>query len=278
MNSHCEPIVVDPIKAITRASECTRRLMEKGVTLDDMQAVIDDPVLRAKVVRFWKFGGIEPVTTQSIAREIMGENYFGIEEAIKHYQITPSADQLERLREVPFTAEQLRKRNNTHILIAVFPNDPISVIRDDFPELFNPACDASFSAPLSSSNRFLVNYGDLGWHLISRCSMLNSQSPIYEDQLKMPREKERLPSARTLVYMLVGYFLSTHKRLFESVLLSTSDWSGQHDQVMVGNFNQQGMWVRNFSKIFGTPNLSMTYNLETPHIATECDFGQELNI
>lgn len=279
MNFHCElPVGIDPIKAITRASECTRRLMEKGVNLNDMQAVIDDPILRAKVVRFWKFGGTEPVTTQEIAREIMGKNYFGIEEAVRFYGIEPTAEQLERLKEVPFTIEQLSARKDSHVLIAVFPKEPISIIRADYMELFNPICDATFSAPLSPSNRFIVETGELGWHLISKYAMHNSQSPIYEDQLKMPGEKEKIPSARTLIYLLVGHFLSTQERLFEHSLFSTSNWSGQHDQVMVGHFNMRGMWVCNFSRIFGTPNLSMTYDMQTPRVATECNFGQELNI
>jgi hypothetical protein len=47
----------DPAKAIGRASECMRRLMEVGLTYEDLQKPINDPELRRSLVRFWKTSG-----------------------------------------------------------------------------------------------------------------------------------------------------------------------------------------------------------------------------
>ena len=55
------------------------------------------------------------------AREIMGKNFFGIEEAVQDFGVHPSETQLAALAQVPFTEEVLQSHKDTHILVAVFP-------------------------------------------------------------------------------------------------------------------------------------------------------------
>ena len=42
------------VKALSRANECVRRLLEAGLTYEDLQIPIDDPEKRKKIVDFWK--------------------------------------------------------------------------------------------------------------------------------------------------------------------------------------------------------------------------------
>lgn len=49
-----------PAKVVARTSECMRRLLEAGLTYDDLQLPIDDPVARYKIVEFWRLGGTTP--------------------------------------------------------------------------------------------------------------------------------------------------------------------------------------------------------------------------
>ncbi len=49
-----------------------------------------------------------PTTSQKCAREIMGKNFFGIDEAIKHFGINPTPQQLAALSEIPFSKAELR--------------------------------------------------------------------------------------------------------------------------------------------------------------------------
>jgi len=48
-----------------------------------------DNDMALKIVRLIFNGGFEPTTSQKCAREIMGKNFFGIEEAIGILELTP---------------------------------------------------------------------------------------------------------------------------------------------------------------------------------------------
>ena len=65
--------------------------------------------LATKVVRLIQNGGFEPTTSQKRAREIMGKNFFGVEEAIKHFGINPARQQLAALSEIPFSEAVLEQ-------------------------------------------------------------------------------------------------------------------------------------------------------------------------
>jgi hypothetical protein len=44
----------EPAKVISRASECMRRLLEAGLTYEDLQKPINDPEMRRRLMQFWK--------------------------------------------------------------------------------------------------------------------------------------------------------------------------------------------------------------------------------
>jgi hypothetical protein len=46
----------DPAKVLARHYECMRRLMEGGLSFDDLQIPITDTVKRERLIRFWKSG------------------------------------------------------------------------------------------------------------------------------------------------------------------------------------------------------------------------------
>lgn len=47
----------DPAKVISRTSACIRGLMDAGLTYEDLQKPINDPILRERLVDFWKSRG-----------------------------------------------------------------------------------------------------------------------------------------------------------------------------------------------------------------------------
>jgi len=55
----------DPAKVISRASECLRRLMEAGLSYEDLQKPIDNPEMRQRLVRFWQTGAPIPLAQYS---------------------------------------------------------------------------------------------------------------------------------------------------------------------------------------------------------------------
>ncbi|MEK7580461.1 MAG: hypothetical protein AAB465_02540, partial [Patescibacteria group bacterium] len=56
----------DPAKVISRASECLRRLMEIGLSYEDLQTPIDDPEMRQRLVRYWQSNCVAATDIRSI--------------------------------------------------------------------------------------------------------------------------------------------------------------------------------------------------------------------
>ncbi|HTE48467.1 MAG TPA: hypothetical protein VK675_00990, partial [Candidatus Paceibacterota bacterium] len=71
---------------------------------EDADTVINlinnEPTFVGRLVWFAKKGG-KPYTLYKKAREIMGGNFFGVEEAIKHFGISVSNHQFATLAEIP---------------------------------------------------------------------------------------------------------------------------------------------------------------------------------
>lgn len=109
--------------SVHKEHELLLRLESAGLVDDLAQRVIDSPEngLAQKIVRLIENGGFEPTTSQKRAREIMGRNFFGVEEAIKHFGVNPSRSQLAALAEIPWSEEVLAACRDTHVLVAVLP-------------------------------------------------------------------------------------------------------------------------------------------------------------
>jgi hypothetical protein len=116
MEIHREPI------GRGQGNELLNKLEAAGLESSLAQRVIDSKGndLAAKVVRLISNGGFEATTSQKRAREIMGRNMFGVEEAIRHFGVTPSRQQIAGLSEIPFSETTLEQCKETHVLVAVF--------------------------------------------------------------------------------------------------------------------------------------------------------------
>ena len=115
--------IVSRTLSVHKEHEVLLKLEAAGLCDALAQKVIDskDNVLAQMVIRLIANGGFEPSTSQKRAREIMGRNFFGVEEAITHFGVNPSKQQIAYLAEVPFSEEVLASCKDTHVLAAVFP-------------------------------------------------------------------------------------------------------------------------------------------------------------
>lgn len=167
--------------------------------------------------------------TQSRAREIMGRNMFGIEEALECFGTSPlgrSALALSLLFEVPFTEETLMECRDTHVLVAVFRMSIVD-IRDFIGG--EPFCD--------HRQEFANNPGtQASWHLIRKAPVANSTSKTGNAQQALLAHNENVPEARVLVYAFMGYLLATGRELFKNVYVRCSDIDSDGRRVDVGTF------------------------------------------
>ncbi len=230
-----------PKEVIGRASECMRRLLEAGLPYEALQMPINDREMRKRLVRFWNLGGFPATTSQKRAREIMGKNYLGAEEAIKCFGVNPWF-----LHEVPFSEATLEKCKNTHILVAVLPLTILGICNNVARNLFCQPEDAWYKREL-----FAQDHGGEGmevnrWYLVRNTPVPNSTSKNWNEQKMLIGEDEYVPSARVMVYTIIGHYQLTGEQLFENMYLRCSDALSDDRRVYVGGLYGEGLGIGDY--------------------------------
>lgn len=212
-----------------------------GDNADDVATRINsDPTFVAIIARLMVNGGYESSTSQNLAREIMGKNYFGIEEAIKHFGVNPTKQQFAYLAEVPFSEETLVASKDTHVLVAVFP---LSLLDVRGIAKKQSARTLFYSQDWYDKQAFAKDKGEVGWHLVRKEPIVNSTSKTWKEQQALLSKDEETPTTRIVVYTMVGRFFATGDRLFEKIYVRCVDLDSGGDRVSVGRFGAEGLSV-----------------------------------
>jgi hypothetical protein len=225
--------------SVHKEHELLLKLETAGLNDELAQRVIDskDNDLASKVVRLIENGGYEATTSQKRAREIMGRNFFGIEEAIRHFGVNPTKQQTAALAEVPFTEGVLESVKDTHILVAVFPLSILDVRKTDN-SLFYSSTGGWYK-----SEKFAKNKGKVSWQLVRKTPVEDSTSKNWEEQQALLGKDEETPSAQVMVYTIIGHYKATGERLFENIYVRCSCVDSNGNRVNVGCFGSDGLLV-----------------------------------
>ena len=202
----------------------------------------DDPAFVTWLASYACQELFEPSTSQKKAREIMGTNMFGIEDAIKHFGVNPSKAQLAALGEVPFSEETLEACKATHVLVAVFPMSILDVRAKVKSELWQ----AFYNQDWYNKEAFAKEKGEIGWQLVRKTPVENSTSKNWSDQQALLSKDDETPKAQVVVYTIIGHFLATGESLFEKVWVNCSDLDSDGYRVIVGHFDAKGLHVYNW--------------------------------
>lgn len=153
--------------------------------------------------------------TQERPREIMGENFFGVEEAIKHFGVNPSKRELASLADVPFSEKTLTLCKYTHALVAVFPLSIVDIRDRVDHNVFYCRQFSTHKEAWYNKQAFAKDCGEIGWHLVRTNAVPDStEKTWWQQQQMLVGMNEKTPTARVLVYTMAGHFLSTRERLF----------------------------------------------------------------
>ena len=176
-------------------------------------------------------------TNQDRAREIMGENFFDIKEAIEHFEVNPSKQQIAALAEVPFSEEVLESCKDTHMLVATPVPMSILDVREANSKLFYKSAGGWYDGQM-----FAKRKGIAGWWLVRMTPVEDSMSKTWEQQRKLLGRNDETASARVMVYAIIAHERKTGKRLFKEVWVRTSCVINQY-HVRVGYFDSDGLNV-----------------------------------
>ena len=230
-------------KQLGQLATWVRVMRQAGLPIEEaLQMPIDDPEMRKRLVRFWNSGGYESTMTQTtmtqkLARAI-GIPVFGIEEAVQHFGVKPTRAQLSALAEIPFTEAELRECKDTHVLVAVFPMSIIE-IRGKVPANQRLFCDQDWY----NKESFAKDRGEAAWHLVRKTPVTNSTSKTWDEQQALLAKDGETPTARVMVYTIIGHFLATGERLFENPYVRCLGVDSDGRRVYVGDFVSSGLSV-----------------------------------
>ena len=229
--------------SVHKEHEVLLKLEAAGLDDDLAQKVIDskDNDLAAKVIRLIQNGGFEATTGQKRAREIMGKNMFGVEEAIRHFGVNPSKAQLAALAEIPFSEAVLTQCKDTHVLVAIFPLSILEIRGKVKRGLFYSYEDSWYNKQAFAKDR-----GEVGWQLVRKTPVDNSTSKNWAEQQALLGKEDETPTAQVLVYTIIGQYLATGERLFEKIYVRTSSVVSDGGRVSLGDFGATGLKVFNY--------------------------------
>ena len=164
-------------------------------------------------------------TDQKRAREIMGENFFGIEESKRFFGVNPSRWQIWRISRIPFSEEMLDACKDTHILSSVFP-----ITIPDFYNKFGNTLFPYVSHYCKNNLNYIDHKGHLkkavgetAWILLRKEPMFIGKSLMKIKTLSLLCKEDKVPTVLSIVYSMIGHFLKTGNRLFEKVSVLSSD-------------------------------------------------------
>ncbi len=200
-----------------------------------------EPTFVERLAEYAINGCIVPNASHDGAREIMGKNFFGIPEAMKHFGVNPTRRQLAILSEIPFTPEELMMCKDTHILVAVFPLS----ICDLRSKVANNTKTLFYKQDWYDNQTFANDKGETSWRLILKTPVVNSTNKNWEEQQPLITSDEEVPTAQMMVYTIIGHYLNTGERLFENVYVRTSSLDSGGFHVLVGYFDGKGLIVYN---------------------------------
>lgn len=234
MEIHREPV------GRGQGNELVNKLEAAGLDSTLAQRVIDSKGndLAAKVVRLISNGGFKPTTSQKRAREIMGRNMFGVEEAIRHFGVIPSRQQTAALLEIPFSEATLERCKKTHVLLSVFPLSILEIngkVASHVSRLFH-------NQDWPPKQAFAEEKGETEWKLVRKTSVDNSTGKRWPEQQALLANNEETPTTRVMVYTIIGHFLATGERLFKKIYVRCVDVA-RGCRVLVGNFDSDGLVV-----------------------------------
>jgi len=171
-----------------------------------------------------------------MSREIMGKNFFGVEEAIRHFGVNPTRQQLAALSEIPSSEAVLEQSKNTHVLVAVFPLSIIEIRGKVDSKLF-------YDQSWYNKESFAKERGEASWQLVRKTEVANSTSKKWQEQQALIAKDDEVPTAQVMVYTIIGHYLATGERLFEHIYVRTSFVASDGRRVGVGSFDSGGLGV-----------------------------------
>ena len=219
------------VEVLAELVEWYRKMKIDGLAFADLMNSNKNPVLRERILKCWRTNGFNHTLDPKVAREIMGENYIGLDSVRKELKVAYTEEQLYALmRGIPFSTSTLERCAHSHIL---FPGYPLT-IRDFmkmWPDFFNlsnferHAREVIIDTPVETR-----------WYLMSKSIVPGSNMKTYENQLGLLGDDEAVPKACEIVYASILYHLTNNGHIFLNYYVRCPELVGDGYMRHIGDF------------------------------------------
>lgn len=188
-----------------------RLLGDLGVRKEDWSNAMKNP---ERLAEFLRRGCLEPLPNEDLAREIMGDRFYGTSE-VTQAGFRYTANDMRKLSIIPWPASELRRYAKTHVLVAGTPDSTMSTMLGLW-ALYPTGptyCEGMFK---DFDGRRLPWFNDAGfandatveqrWYLVSTGIFPGTDLRTHKDQMMVFKHYERglyLPSACLLFYCAI---------------------------------------------------------------------------
>lgn len=211
-------------KFLTKLATWFRLMTESGLSDTALQQIIDSKEARYGLVRFWN-SLLDEFPSYEQAKEIMGQNFVGLERVKEYFGIDLTPDQYFKYAQMPYSIKTLQSLRDTHILVAVF-SISIFEMMEKHPKLFNvEEINIYYSSP---NEIFIRDQGKCQWILLNKTS------------IQYGRGYNLLPAQPT-VYAMLCYYLSSGNKIFvEEYGAHVSNTTCQEGHEVYVRFSEDG--------------------------------------
>src|SRR3989344_672423 len=204
-----------------------------------IDALIFEPSLSTDVAFFMR-RRLKLPCNFDLARQIMGGNFFGPKEAVDHFGVTYGTKERSDLGEIPFMAETLEEKKETHILIAA----PAMCLLEFVERMHEKGFGHLIRIPGTkfAEADYAISADAPSWRLVRKTPVPESLGKNPEKQKILLMSDEYVPSLKHIVFAIIGHYLATGVHLFGDVRVNCREYDAPFAQdditqpITVGQF------------------------------------------
>ncbi len=231
------------------------------VTSQHLARLRSDPDYARRVAQYMLRGGIDGSVHHKLARAVMGQNFFGVEEWATLYNLNFSKKQLREVSEFPWGEDVLgaacpfnkskavRETHFAFLGLDKLNGSPLSILK--FQELHPASGQPRFASYIPDSwyaqQAFASKTAKLRWYLLLASIVPKSTSTAWDKQLLMlPPAEYEVPTAIEEVSKDILAYRKTGIYLNPSVYARVNDTASGGSRVFVGYFGGDGLGINDW--------------------------------
>jgi hypothetical protein len=177
------------------------------------------------------------------AREIMGPNFHGVDQAGNYFSVIFTPKQRKLLEVVPFSVQGLQASAETHLLVAGYPLTIMDMLLRDQRMFYSHSQPWFGEDAQHFATRTKVK---AAWHLVRKTPLPGSTDKAWNAQRALVPQADYIPSTALVAYAATLHAQILGERIYAGENVRTSDVSVGGFRVDVGDFTQTCGLVINY--------------------------------